>query len=109
MLRVNGEREGVAAVLHDVVEDSAVTLDDLAAEGFSQDVIEALAALTKQPGETRIDAARRAACNPIARTVKLADNAENTDLSRIALLTEKDRARLTEYAKVREVLLSAAP
>lgn len=105
MLRVAGERERIAAVLHDVVEDSSVTLADLSAEGFDQDILDALQALTKLPGESRIDAAHRAAAHPIARTVKLADNAENSDLSRIAEPTDKDRARLAEYARVREVLI----
>lgn len=106
MLRVTSERERIAAVLHDVPEDSAVTLADLAAEGFDADILAALDALTKRPGETRIEAAHRAAQNPIARVVKLADNAENSDLSRIAEPTDKDRARLAEYARVREVLLA---
>ncbi len=106
MLRVTGVPERIAAVLHDVVEDSPVTLDDLRAEGFGQDVLDGLEALTKRPGETRIEAAHRAARNRIARTVKLADNAENLDLSRIVEPTAKDRERLAEYARVREVLLA---
>ena len=106
------ERQGfepccrIAAVLHDVVEDSPVTLADLAAEGFDQEVLDALAALTKAPGETRVDAAHRAARHPIARAVKLADNADNSDLSRIAEPTDKDRQRLAEYHQVRKVLLA---
>ncbi|MBB6093198.1 hypothetical protein HNQ60_002076 [Povalibacter uvarum] len=58
------------------------------------------------PGESRLDAAKRAAANPIARTVKLADNSENMDLSRIANPTQKDHERLEEYKRVREVLLA---
>ncbi len=108
MLRVAGERERIAAVLHDVVEDSPVTLAELVAEGFDQDVLDALAALTKAPGETRVDAAHRAARHPIARSVKLADNAENSDLSRIPEPTAKDRERLAEYAQVRAILLAQA-
>ncbi len=106
MLRVTTQPERIAAVLHDVVEDSPVTLADLAAEGFDQEVLDALAALTKAPGETRVDAAHRAARHPIARAVKLADNAENSDLSRIAEPTDKDRQRLAEYEQVRKVLLA---
>lgn len=106
MLRVTTQPERIAAVLHDVVEDSPVTLADLAAEGFDQEVLDALAALTKAPGETRVDAAHRAARHPIARAVKLADNADNSDLSRIAEPTDKDRQRLAEYHQVRKVLLA---
>ena len=108
MLRVQGEDARIAAVLHDVVEDSEVTIDDLRVEGFSSVVLEAVAALTKQKGETRIEAAFRAAENEIARIVKLADNAENMDLSRIPNPTEKDHRRMKEYEKVREILLGAS-
>ena len=84
-----------------------VTIDQLAEEGFSEDILLALEALTKRPGETRLQAASRAAANSIARRVKLADNAENMDLSRISSPTEKDYDRLEEYKKVREVLVAA--
>jgi hypothetical protein len=67
----------------------------------------AITALTKLPGETRLAAAHRAAANPIARKVKLADNADNMDLSRIPNPTAKDWARLEEYKAVRAILLAA--
>lgn len=107
MLRMNNNLERMAAVLHDVVEDSDITLEKLSEEGFSPEVTEAVAALTKLPGETRLQAAARAARNPIARVVKLADNAENMDISRIPNPTEKDIARLHEYEAVRKILLAA--
>ena len=107
MLRVNTEHERMAAVLHDVVEDTAVTLKQLTSEGFPPSVVAAVEALTKRTGETRLEAARRAAMNTIARSVKLADNAENMDLSRIANPNEKDYARLEEYKAVRALLLHA--
>jgi (p)ppGpp synthase/HD superfamily hydrolase len=100
MLAVTAPEERIAAVLHDVVEDTPVTLDDLAAAGFSRDVLTAVAALTKLEGESRIAAAQRAAQNPIARVVKLADVADNIDLSRISVPTEKDFVRLREYEQV---------
>lgn len=105
MLRMNTEEKRIAAVLHDVVEDTNVTLEQLAVEGFSDNILAAVEALTKTSGETRMDAASRAVKNPIARAVKLADNAENMDLSRIANPTEKDYARLKEYELVRALLL----
>ena len=104
MLRMTTEEERITAVLHDVVEDSDFTFESLLAEGFSHNVISALEALTKQPGETRIEAARRAALDPLARIVKLADNAENSDLSRIQSPTEKDHERLEQYRQVRKIL-----
>lgn len=108
MLRVNTEHEQMAAVLHDVVEDTSVTLKRLEQEGFPAEVLRAIAALTKLPGETRLDAAMRAAADPVARVVKLADNTENMDLSRIPSPTDKDYARCREYEEVRAVLLAAA-
>ena len=107
MRRVNSEFEKMAALLHDVVEDSNVTLDDLKREGFPPEVVAAVAALTKLPGESRLDAAKRAAVDPIARRVKLADNADNMNIKRIPNPTAKDFARLHEYEQVRAILLAA--
>ena len=106
MLRLNTAEERIAAILHDVVEDTDVSLAQLTAEGFSEKVVSAIEALTKRPGETRMEAAARAAVNPIARIVKLSDNSENMDLSRINNPTEKDFARLKEYEQVRNLLLN---
>ena len=106
MLRVTSEPERIAAVLHDVVEDSDVSLQDLQGEGFQPEVIAAIDALTKRPGESRLQAAARAAADPIARQVKLADNAENMDLGRIANPSARDIARIEEYAEVRKILLA---
>lgn len=107
MLRVSTVDERIAAVLHDVVEDTTVTLEALAEEGFSAPVLAAIDALTKRPGESRIDAAARAAADPIARVVKLADNAENMDMSRLPSPTERDFGRLEEYKQVRALLMRA--
>jgi (p)ppGpp synthase/HD superfamily hydrolase len=108
MLRVASDHERMAAVLHDVVEDTGVSLPQLAAEGFAPQVVAAVEALTKRPGESRVDAAQRAAADPIARKVKLADNAENMDLTRIPHPSERDYARVEEYKLVREILLKQA-
>ncbi len=89
-----------------MVEDTPVTFEMLISEGFSVHIIDAIRALTKLPKESRMEAALRAAVNPIARVVKLADNSENMDLSRIPNPTEKDHVRQKEYQKVRELLLS---
>jgi GTP diphosphokinase / guanosine-3',5'-bis(diphosphate) 3'-diphosphatase len=105
MLRMNMVDEMIVAVLHDVVEDSNWTVGDLLAEGFSEEIVEAVGVLTKLPDESRKDAAKRARQNPIARAVKLADYAENMDLTRIPSPTPKDLARLEEYKTVREILL----
>ena len=76
-------------------------------ERVPAEVVDAVQALTKQEGESRLSAAARAAANPIARVVKLADVGDNMDLSRIANPTDKDYARLREYEQVRDLLLAA--
>lgn len=106
MLSVDTLDERMAAILHDVVEDTSWTIERLADEGFTSAVIEAVVALTKLDGESRLEAAKRAVQNPIARVVKLADVSDNMDLSRISNPTEKDRARLKEYEAVTKVLIA---
>jgi len=108
MLALVGDTDRIAAVLHDVVEDTSVSLAQLQSEGFSAEVLAAVEALTKRPGESRLEAAARAAQNPVALRVKLADNTENMDLSRISNPSEKDFARLREYEEVRALLLRAS-
>jgi (p)ppGpp synthase/HD superfamily hydrolase len=103
MLAVRSPEARMAAVLHDVVEDSegAVTLEQLRAEGFAAVVVEAVEGLTKRPSEKNDYEAfiRRLAPNALAREVKLADLRDNLDLTRIAEPTEKDRARLEKYKR----------
>ena len=106
MFSVETPHERLAAVLHDVVEDTEITIDDLADEGFPTEVLDAIQALTKLKGESRLDAAMRAVRNPIARKVKLADLADNMDMSRIPHPTASDHARLREYENVRKLLLN---
>ncbi len=108
MFAVNTPEQKMAAILHDVVEDTDVTFEYLRAEGFPTEVLAAVKALTKAEGEARLDAARRAAANPIARVVKLADVTDNMNINRITNPTEKDYARLIEYAQVKELLERAA-
>lgn len=104
MLRMTTDDERIAAVLHDVVEDCGWTLEQLASEGFSSIVIEAVDALTKRPGEDYETFVLRAAANAIARKVKLADLADNSDPQRSVDHTERGRARLERYRRAAEVL-----
>ena len=106
MLSVSTTDEQIAAILHDTVEDTDVTYEQLSAAGFSAEIISAVKALTKLDGESRVEAARRAVKHPIARQVKLADVKDNLDISRIPHLTDKDHARLDEYKLVQEILMS---
>lgn len=104
MQAVQTPEERIVAVLHDVVEDTDVTLEELKSDGFSDRVIEAIDALTRREGETRLEAARRAAENSLARVVKLADVTDNMDFRRIPIPSEKDLDRLREYVRVKELL-----
>jgi len=97
MMRVSTLEERMAAVLHDVVEDTPVSLDELRGQGFSPAVLAAIDALTKREGEDYPLFVERAGRDPIARVVKLADLAENSDLARLHNPTEKDFQRLEKY------------
>ena len=107
MMAVEGERAKIVAVLHDVLEDTALTEADLRGAGFAPDIVDAMLALTKQPGESRMDSARRLVANPLAREVKLADIRQNMNLSRIPHPSAKDYARLAEYREVEAFLASS--
>lgn len=104
MVSVDTPEARMAAVLHDVVEDTAVTLEQLRAEGFPEAVIDAVEALTKRDGEDYEAFIRRVAPNAIARKVKLADWRNNSDLSRITQPTERDRQRIEKYQRAIEYL-----
>ena len=97
MLRMDSEAAMMAAVLHDVVEDSDWTLDRLQARGFSPPVLRAVDALTRRPGEAYEAFIDRARTDSVARRVKIADLEDNMDIRRIGEVTEKDAARLTKY------------
>ena len=106
MLNVESMDQKMVAVMHDLLEDTDTTIVDLITLGFSQNVIDAVVALTKKEGESRLDAAKRIVKNSLARTVKLADLADNMDLSRIKSPTQRDFMCLEEYKKVKDFLLN---
>ena len=108
MLRVAPGAQQIVAVLHDVVEDSDVTFEDLEREGFAAEVIKGLRAVTKVEGESYEDFVARAARDPVGKAVKLADLMENSDLSRIAEPSQKDLERVAKYRRA-IAYLSARP
>jgi (p)ppGpp synthase/HD superfamily hydrolase len=97
MGKVDTESEKIVAVLHDVVEDTDWTFDDLKKEGFPQEIIDALDGVTKREGEEYEDFVNRSAKNPISRRIKLADLEDNMDVRRMLVTTDKDLARLRKY------------
>ena len=98
MLRMKENTERICAALHDVVEDSLWTLEDLRREGFSDEVISVLDCLTKRPGEAYDDFIGRVLQNETACRVKLADLADNMDMTRIKKPTEETAQRMQKYA-----------
>ncbi len=99
MFSLHGQAEQVVGVLHDVVEDSDTTYDDLRDMGYSQEIIKALDAVTRRDNETYEEFVSRSEENPISCRVKLADLEDNMDLKRLELFTDKDKERLARYHK----------
>lgn len=94
------EEEKICGVLHDVVEDTPWTFDQLAAEGFPPRIVEALRCVTKlSEDEDYNHFLQRTLQNRLACLVKLNDLADNLDVRRIPELTEKDIPRLNKYLK----------
>jgi len=104
MFRLETESERMAAVLHDVVEDTDVGLEMLTAVGYPREVVEAVDSLTRREQETYEAFVERLAHNPLARRVKLADLEDNMDVRRLATVTAKDAERLARYRAAWEKL-----
>ena len=94
----------VCALLHDVVEDTLYTIDDLRAAGFSESIMRALALLTHDKEQPYIEYVERIKFNPIAKAVKVADLKHNSDVSRLGGVDEKTLERLEKYHAALAVL-----
>lgn len=100
------DEEKIVGILHDVVEDSDWTFEQLAAEGFSSEIIEALRCLTKLSESEPYDKfIQRVKANPLATKVKINDLTDNMDIRRLAYISEKDVKRLRKYLKAYRQLL----
>ncbi|MDZ5603915.1 GTP pyrophosphokinase [Pseudomonas sp. RP23018S] len=97
MKRMSTAEERIVAVLHDVIEDTSLSLSDLARAGFNLKILAALLALSRRAGEPYEDFVVRLGSDPLARAVKLADLADNSDLTRIPEPGPADWQRLTRY------------
>ena len=97
MCGVNSETERIIAVLHDVIEDTDYTLDDLRQRGYSEEIVEAVDCLSRRDDETYEQFIQRIKPNRLARRVKLADLVDNMDIRRTRMLQEKDLERLQRY------------
>ena len=99
MNRLASDLDRTVAVLHDVVEDTAMSLDDLRARGFSKQILTAVDHLTLRPGEAYDAYITRCKVNPIARRVKIADLEDNMDLRRFDEVKSGDLDRLNRYLR----------
>jgi len=97
MIRCQCDGAKIAALLHDVVEDTPVSFEQLSREGFSEDVLSAVRLLTHDPSVSYEDYIRQLSINPIAREVKLADLEDNSDIRRLKEVDEKAVTRLRKY------------
>jgi (p)ppGpp synthase/HD superfamily hydrolase len=96
-LRCRTDAQRIVALLHDVVEDSPMTLERLGEEGFPPEIIAGIDGMTHRDGESYEAFVDRAAQNPLAAYVKRLDLADNMDMLRLLDLTDKDIARLQKY------------
>ena len=96
-LRCRTDAERIVALLHDVVEDSPMTLEGLAEEGFPPEILAGIDGMTRREGESYEAFINRAAQNPLSAYVKRLDLEDNVNVLRLGVVTEKDLRRLQKY------------
>ncbi len=96
--QMNDERTTIVALLHDIVEDTDYTFDDLRSMGFENEIIEALMLMTHDKAIPYMEYVKNIKNNPIAKAVKLADLRHNSDLSRLDIVDAKALERKEKYA-----------
>ena len=101
--QMDTEIECIVALLHDVVEDTDVTFEQLKKE-FSGEVIEVLKLLTHDKNTDYMEYIMKLKKNPIAKKIKIADIKHNLDETRLEKVTSKDIARRNKYKKALEIL-----
>ena len=102
--QVDSEEEKAVALLHDVIEDSSVTAEELLNAGLPETVVTAVQILSKKKGQDYQTYLKTVKSNPLARAVKLADLKHNSDLSRLETITDKDLEGLEKYKKTIDYL-----
>lgn len=107
MLGCKSLDEKIVAVLHDTLENSPLTAEELIKEGFSETIVDAVVCLTRESGGDYMEYIQRVAKNPLATAVKLSDLADNMDLKRLPGLTPRDFQRLERYLRAQIILETA--
>lgn len=97
-MRTAAERQ--VAAMHDLIEDTSITLQRLRDEGFSDEVINGVDSVSRRPGESRMDAARRVLFDPVGLFVKVEDLLHNLDPSRLPEMSPQDHSLMAAYRKV---------
>ena len=103
--QMKDETSTIVALLHDVVEDTNMTLEDIEKQGFSKEVIDALKCMTHEDNIDYEEYIKNIAMNPIAIKVKLADIEHNMDTNRLNAITDKDLERVKKYKKCYKYLI----
>ena len=98
------EETTVVALLHDLIEDTDYTIEDLTSMGFGKNITDAIALLTHADSVEYMDYVREIKNNPIAKAVKLADLKHNSDLSRLDVVDEKALNRREKYLNAIKLL-----
>ena len=101
--KVDGETEKIVAWLHDTVEDTDATIEQIASM-FGDEVAGAVALLTHDKSEPYMDYVRRIKGNEVARKVKMADLSHNMDVSRLPIITDADWRRVKKYKEAYDIL-----
>lgn len=94
------------ALLHDVIEDSNITADDLVKEGFENAIVNRVVRMTRKEDESYMDYIKRIGEDNICRLVKMYDLKDNMDITRLEKVTDKDFERLKKYHKAYKYLKS---
>ncbi len=102
--QMDTEETTIVALLHDVVEDTHITLEDLRSMGFGETVLEAINLMTHEKGVPYMEYVAAIKKNPIARQVKIADLRHNSTLSRLDSVGQKDLERVAKYNKALDFL-----
>ena len=102
--QMQDENSTIVALLHDVVEDTEYTLEDLRSFGFSDEVLEAIALLTHEPDVPYVEYLERIKTNQLAKTVKLADIMHNSDQTRLEANDERAEYWEKKYTRARQIL-----
>ena len=102
--QMNTEDEIIVALLHDVIEDTNFTLEDIKSYGFNNNIIEALKVITHDKKTNYTDYINKISKNKLATKIKIRDLKHNIDISRIPNPTEEDYNRVNQYKKALEIL-----